>query len=102
MTWQVYDNAGQRLTSQVSDNNLLFVASDIPGVGYRVFWLCSGFSDLGNKPYIGTPVRKFTVRVPQKIQNVNTVSLEREKWVLENNLLRVKVETTKGKFRKYF
>jgi len=100
--WQVYDNAGQRLTSQVSDNNLLFVASDIPGVGYRVFWLCSRFSDLGNKLYISTPVRKFTVRLPKKIKNVNTVSLEGEKWVLENNLLRVKVEATTGNLESIF
>ncbi len=100
--WLVYDNVGQRLTSQVSDNNLLFVASDIPGVGYRVFWLCYGFSDLGNKPYIGTPVRKFTVRVPKKIQNVNIVSLEGEKWVLENDLLRVKVEATTGNLESIF
>ena len=100
--WQVYDNAGQILTSQISDNNLLFVASDIPGVGYRVFWLCSGFSDLGNKPYIGTDTPNFTERIAKKIENVNPVSLEREKWVLENNLLRVKVEATTGNLESIF
>ncbi len=100
--WQVYDNAGKILTSQVSDNNLLFVASDVPGVGYRLFWLCSGFSDLGNKQYIGTPVPKFTEKISKKIKNVNTVSLEREKWVLENNLLRVKVEETTGNLESIF
>ncbi len=100
--WQVYDNAGQILSSQISDNNLLFVASDIPGVGYRVFWLCCGFSDLGNKPYMTTPIANFTERIAKKIENVNTVSLGREKWVLENNLLRVKVEATTGNLESIF
>ncbi|MGD1806375.1 alpha-mannosidase [Dapis sp. BLCC M126] len=100
--WRVYDNVGQILTSQVSDNNLLFVASDVPGVGYRVFWLCSGFSDLGDKLYIDTSITKYTQKISKKIKNVNTVSLEREKWVLENDLLRVKVEGTTGNLESIF
>ncbi|MGK7920751.1 MAG: alpha-mannosidase [Trichodesmium sp.] len=100
--WQVYDNAGKIVTSEVSDNSLLFVASDVPGVGYRLFWLCSGFLDLGNKPYIGAPVPKFTDKIAKKIKKVNTVSLKRKKWVLENNLLRVKVEETTGNLESIF
>ncbi|MGD1716843.1 alpha-mannosidase [Dapis sp. BLCC M172] len=100
--WQVYDNAREILTSQVSDNNLLFVASEIPGVGYRVFWLCSGFSDLGNKPHIRTNIAQYTEKIAKKIENVNTVSLEKEKLVLENNLLRVKVEGATGNLESIF
>ena len=64
--WEVYDCFGEKIVSQVSqdqaqhipnhDNNndnlsysqieLLFLASNIPSVGYRVFWLCSNTEHL--------------------------------------------------------
>ena len=66
--WQVYDDAGQILTSQISDNNLLFVASEVPGVGYRLFWLCSGLSDLGKKSHIVISGTKFTERIAKKMR----------------------------------
>ena len=100
--WQVYDDAGQILTSQISDNNLLFVASEVPGVGYRLFWLCSGLSDLGKKSHIVISNTNFTERIAKKNENVNTVSLEREKWVLENDLLQVKIEATTGNLESIF
>ncbi|WP_066424265.1 alpha-mannosidase [Anabaena sp. 4-3] len=38
--YQIYDTTGQQLTSQLSEpSTLLFLATDIPPVGYRVFWL---------------------------------------------------------------
>ncbi|WP_293035920.1 alpha-mannosidase [Moorena sp. SIO1F2] len=64
--WEVYDCFGEKIVSQVKhdqaqhiqnhDNNndnlsysqieLLFLASNIPSVGYRVFWLCSNTEHL--------------------------------------------------------
>ncbi|MEC4986579.1 MAG: alpha-mannosidase, partial [Oscillatoria sp. PMC 1076.18] len=39
--WEVYDLGGEKLASQLTSNQqLLFVAKDIPSIGYRVFWLC--------------------------------------------------------------
>lgn len=46
--WQVYDLDGNQVRSQRSDgrsqytkdNKLLFLAEDIPSIGYRLFWLC--------------------------------------------------------------
>lgn len=39
--WEIYDLEGNRLLSQRSvDSELLFLAKDIPSVGYRLFWLC--------------------------------------------------------------
>ncbi len=66
--WQVYDNAGNLLRSQICDRNLLFVASEVPGVGYRVFWLCSEFYDLVQRPYMRTPIPHFTSRVSKKLR----------------------------------
>ncbi|MGD1910357.1 MAG: alpha-mannosidase, partial [Rivularia sp. (in: cyanobacteria)] len=38
--WQVYDTCGNQIISQLdADSQLLFLASDIPSVGYRLFWL---------------------------------------------------------------
>ncbi len=39
--WTIYDLEGHQLTSQWSiDSKLLFVAENIPSIGYRIFWLC--------------------------------------------------------------
>lgn len=39
--WEIYNLLGQKLPSQLSENNqLLFLAQDIPSVGYQLFWLC--------------------------------------------------------------
>ncbi|MGK7934818.1 MAG: alpha-mannosidase, partial [Xenococcaceae cyanobacterium] len=39
--WQVYDLDGNQVCSQsTQDNHLLFLAEDIPSIGYRLFWLC--------------------------------------------------------------
>ena len=39
--WQVYDLDGNQIRSQYTqDNKLLFLAEDIPSLGYRLFWLC--------------------------------------------------------------
>ena len=92
--WYIYDNAGELLTSEISDDNLLFVASDIPGVGYRVFWLC--FGDVAKRLYMSTPIANFTEMIAKKIENVNTVSSKGKNWLLENKFIRVKVEATTG------
>lgn len=40
-SWEIYDFSGEKLPSQLSEESkLLFLAKDIPSVGYRVFWLC--------------------------------------------------------------
>ncbi|MEH2027623.1 alpha-mannosidase [Nostoc sp.] len=38
--WQIYDASGKQLVSQLSEpSTLLFLATEIPPVGYRIFWL---------------------------------------------------------------
>jgi alpha-mannosidase len=40
-SWEIYDFSGQKLQSQlIEESKLMFLAKDIPSVGYRVFWLC--------------------------------------------------------------
>lgn len=65
----------------------MFVVFEVFGVGYCLFWLCFGFFDLDKKLYIVKNSIDFIEKIVKKIENVNIVSLEREKWVLENDLL---------------
>jgi alpha-mannosidase len=69
--WQVYNLSGQPITSQISaDRKLLFLAPEIPPVGYRIFWL---------SPTSPTP------------QPPNTPD-----WTLENEFLRVIINPDTG------
>lgn len=55
--WQILDLAGQPLPSQQNLSQLAlgvrlisFVASDVPGIGYRCFWLCPAPGQAGSEP----------------------------------------------------
>jgi alpha-mannosidase len=42
-SWEIYDFSGQKLQSQlIEESKLLFLAKDIPSIGYCVYWLCRG------------------------------------------------------------
>jgi alpha-mannosidase len=47
-SWTVYDFEGELLPSQSSAEHLLFLATDLPSVGYRLFWLVPGDNDRAN------------------------------------------------------
>ncbi|MBD2208399.1 alpha-mannosidase [Nostoc linckia FACHB-104] len=76
--WQVYDVAGKEVPSQISESStLLFFASDIPSVGYRLFWLVPT-SSLPSSPQLTSD------------------------WVLENEFLRVTVNSNTGDLSSVF
>ncbi|MBD2775044.1 alpha-mannosidase [Iningainema tapete] len=75
--WQVYDGSGQVPSVLADDSILLFLASDIPAVGYRVFWL----------------VQTMTVETPQQYT---------DDWVMENEFLRVVVDAETGDLSSVF
>jgi alpha-mannosidase len=37
--WAVFDSEGRLVPCELSDGNLLFLAADLPSIGYRSFWL---------------------------------------------------------------
>ncbi|MFN6535283.1 MAG: alpha-mannosidase [Nostoc sp. EkiNYC01] len=77
--WQIYDASGKLLISQLSQpSTLLFLASDIPPVGYRVFWL-SPSSPVGERSRTTSP-----------------------EWILENEFLRVVVNPNTGDLSSVF
>jgi alpha-mannosidase len=80
--WEIYDLSGQKLLSQFTEESkLLFLAKDIPSVGYCTFWLCRGDSG-SQKPCIPTS--------------------QEQGWALENQLLRVVVDPDTGDLSSVF
>ncbi|QLE59103.1 alpha-mannosidase [Nostoc sp. TCL26-01] len=76
--WQIYDTAGNQLISQLAEpSTILFLANDIPSVGYRLFWLSP------------TPPTPPTLPTPPD-------------WVLENEYLRVTVNPDTGDLASVF
>ncbi|MBW4674317.1 MAG: alpha-mannosidase [Desmonostoc geniculatum HA4340-LM1] len=76
--WQIYDASGKLLVSQLSQpSTLLFLASDIPPVGYRLFWLSPS-----------SPSSPSSAPPPE--------------WILENEFLRVVVNHDTGDLSSVF
>jgi alpha-mannosidase len=81
--WAIYNLEGQQLPCCLSDaSTLLFLASDIPPAGYRVFWLCP--QELA--------ITKALLHYSVEAEGNNT----EKDWVLENELLRVTVDSENG------
>jgi alpha-mannosidase len=79
--WQIFDLEGEIIPSQISKNNqLIFLAKDIPSVGYRLFWLGKN----QNKP--------------EEHQNSTSPS----DFILENSQLRVNVNPETGNLSSIF
>ncbi|MGK7947992.1 MAG: alpha-mannosidase [Xenococcaceae cyanobacterium] len=71
--WQVYDLEGNKVPSQYTkDRQLLFLAEDIPSIGYRLFWLCPAEDDRFIEPE------------------------DNNSYVLENECIRVTVNSSTG------
>ncbi|WP_377477936.1 MAG: glycoside hydrolase family 38 C-terminal domain-containing protein [Microcoleus anatoxicus] len=108
-TWAIYDLSGQRLTTQIQpcdrlqpQSTLLFLANNLPPVGYRVFWLCpeaaetletsSPLPDNHDKTWLGYPITTMTR---------NEASCQETPFIppimlLENEFIRVKVDSETG------
>ncbi|MEH2359642.1 alpha-mannosidase [Nostoc sp.] len=77
--WQIYDASGKQLVSQLSQpSTLLFLATEIPPVGYRIFWL----SPSSPPPPSSPPL------LPD--------------WILENEFLRVVIDPDTGDLSSVF
>ncbi|AFZ19951.1 alpha-mannosidase [Allocoleopsis franciscana] len=80
-SWEIYDLSGQKLPSQLTEEStLLFLAKDIPSIGYRVFWLCP------------IPIPHSPFPIPHSPDN----------FVLENEWLRVVVDPNTGDLSSVF
>jgi alpha-mannosidase len=81
LSWDIYDLSGQKLPSQLTEEStLLFLAQDIPSIGYRVFWLCP--TSIPHSPFL--------------------LSDSLNDWTLENEFLRVVVDPNTGDLSSVF
>ncbi|MEH2323568.1 MAG: alpha-mannosidase [Nostoc sp.] len=83
--WQIYDASGKQLVSQSSKaSTLLFLATEIPPVGYRIFWL-----SLSSPPSPSSP------------SSLSSPPLQTD-WILENEFLRVVIDPDTGDLSSVF
>ncbi|NER27177.1 MAG: alpha-mannosidase [Symploca sp. SIO1C4] len=95
--WEIYDLSGQKILSQLSaDNQLLFLAKDIPSVGYRLFWLSQ--TDFELKEDNQNPQSAF----PSSSLGTSQNSQLNHDFVLENEVLRVVVNPDTGDLSSIF
>lgn len=98
--WAIYDLQEIQLPCQITDaSTLLFCATDIPAVGYRVFWL----SEIVPITATGNSIGKYTSSVPSSDSFSDEKKYFAQKdWVLENELLRVIVNSETGNLSSVF
>ncbi|MEH2307853.1 alpha-mannosidase [Nostoc sp.] len=81
--WQIYDTSGKQLVSQLSEPlTLLFLATEIPPVGYRIFWLSPSSPTL----------QEAKATSPSLLPD----------WILENEFLRVVIDPDTGDLSSIF
>jgi alpha-mannosidase len=83
LAWLVFDAEGQLLPSQSSAQYILFLAADLPSVGYRLFWLAPTPAPAGG----GTP--------PQ-LQSVSTEILGSSDFIFKNQFVQVEIDPETG------
>ncbi|MCX7592322.1 MAG: alpha-mannosidase [Fischerella sp.] len=92
--WQIYDTSGQQLVSQRSEaSTLLFLASDIPSVGYRLFWLCTSQPQKGNSSAYYEDTKLGLQKQEQFLE---------KRLTLENEFLQVIVDEQTGNLSSVF
>ncbi|MDJ0736595.1 MAG: alpha-mannosidase [Nostocaceae cyanobacterium] len=98
--WHIYNHLGEKLISQFGiGEQVLFLADDIPSVGYRLFWLVSGDEGLpnANNIQIDSTLDKYT-----KSEKICQTHFESKKLTFENEFLRVIIESETGNLASIF
>ncbi|MEH2169826.1 MAG: alpha-mannosidase [Nostoc sp.] len=84
--WQIYDASGKQLVSQLSEpSTLLFLATEIPPVGYRIFWLSPSLPSTDE-------INRVSFSSPPLLPD----------WILENEFLRVVIDPDTGDLSSVF
>ncbi|MEO0839509.1 MAG: alpha-mannosidase [Cyanobacteria bacterium J06643_5] len=122
--WQVYDSSGNQIASQIdADSNLLFLANDIPGIGYNLFWLTTQktssqnqsetialqFDNQINNQKTSSQNQSETIALQfnNQINNQKTSSQNQSEtialqFILDNEFLRVVVDEETGDLNSVF
>lgn len=107
-TWRLYDASGKALRYQVCGGKLRFLATDVPSVGFRLFWLGGETAETLDNSSVeaeNTPIQvdafaHFTTSIQMIPKSVKLNSNFSESWVLENELLKVEILAATGDIAK--
>jgi alpha-mannosidase len=107
--WQIYDFSRRRLVSQIvrgdrpqSHSTLLFLANNIPAVGYQVFWLCHEDAQTVDNACASpetekkTELSKLTYGIAQKNPPGQETHFAAAEIILENEFIRATVDGKTG------
>ncbi len=102
--WRLYDASGKALQVQVCRGKLRFLATDVPSVGFRLFWLGrkmaetieTSFSEAENTPIQTDAFANFNTSIPLIQNSVNLNVNSPQTWVLENEFLKVEIASETG------
>ncbi len=109
--WHIYTHSGEKLLTQLtSESTLVFLATKISSLGYTLFWLSAATAETIentsknlNLTLTGTKISQNSISLSQKSQaHSQTNNLEQKDWVLENELLRVIVDSNSGDLSSIF
>jgi len=109
--WHVYNHYGDKLLTQLtSKTTLVFLAKKVESVGYSLFWLSMATAEnpantLENfdlTPISNTVSHNSILRLAKNRPPSQTNNLNREDWILENELIRVIVDSNSGDLASVF
>ncbi|MBD1900622.1 alpha-mannosidase [Trichocoleus sp. DQ-A3] len=103
--WQVYNLEGKLLPSQLSEGTtLLFLAENIPSVGYRLFWLCP--QNLYPQEKLPPERQEYghpSISLPDSnAPYADNIRYREKNCILENDLLRVIIDSQTGDLSSVF
>ncbi|PSB31170.1 alpha-mannosidase [Chlorogloea sp. CCALA 695] len=109
--WDVYNHSGDKLLTQLtSETTLVFLAKKVESIGYSLFWLSPATAEtlansLKNRDLVptGNTISHNSIFIlPENRPPSQINSLEPKDWVLENELLRVIVDSNSGNLSNVF
>ena len=97
-SWKVYNQAGEEVRSQLTENSLLFYAADIASIGYNIFWLVDDIKpDYPDTDTVGA--KHSRINLPDQAK---TYLGECFDPTIENDILRVIVDPETGNLQSIF
>jgi alpha-mannosidase len=93
---QIYDPAGHPVEMQNCSDYLLFQASNVPPIGYQLFWW------LPQRPYRAQSLPNFSKSISDSARDVNMIENQDKSYCLENEFLQVLIESETGDISRIF
>ncbi len=108
--WLIFDADGNLLPSQSSAEHILFLAADLPSVGYRLFWLAPVSTGLSRSPlpHPNPPLIKGREQekppfirgvggvTPSQPQSITTETLASSDLIFKNQFIEVEINLETG------